>query len=485
MRERVGRRVLGGAGRRVRVSYRDHWSDVAIEVVRAVSALFSVVAVTSSAVLPTGVTAASVLAHLGVVAVSIGVVAVLPAAVRAGWVGRLGFGLTAGTIAFYVVTTALWHEQPGAGSALGVLALLEAPMRYGWRGAALSAPPVLWTALLLPQVDAAGQTMPEGLIVSLVVLLLAAALTVREALRRSIAAVTGAAQGFAEAMLHLPLGVAVLDAHGRVVQGNPALSALLGPVPTDAVLADHLADDAHDELVRVLSGEAVDDQVVCRTRDGREVAVGGATVHVPGPQRVVVHIQDVTDARRERARLLHTSRHDALTGLLTRQAGAELLEAALASGPSVAVLFVDLDGFKRLNDTEGHGVGDTILRQVAGRLSGALRPSEQAVRWGGDEIVVVCASVADDASLTAVAQRLLAVLREPFRVDGLPLVSLTASIGAVRAGSGTGAAAVLAAADGAMYAAKRAGGNRWMKASAGVPAQRRQTDPASGPVSST
>ncbi|HWH27436.1 MAG TPA: sensor domain-containing diguanylate cyclase [Mycobacteriales bacterium] len=454
--------------------YRDHRSDVALEVVRVALVALSLVSLLSATALPDDVRTASISAHAGVALLSLTVVALLPAAARAGRAHVLGVLSTTTTLGFFVVTTALWHDVPGAESALGLLALLEAPLRWGWRGAALSGFPVLWTALLMPQVDDDGRVLARGVILALVALLLAAALTVREVMRRSLAAVAGAAQGFAEAMLHLPLGVAVLDEHGRVLQANPALSELLGPTAVGTALADQLEAPSAG-LQHVLTGVAADDRVVCGTASGREVSVGAATVNVPGPQRTVVHVHDVTDERRERRDLLHASRHDALTGLLSRQAGGTLLTEAVSGATPAAVLFVDLDGFKSLNDTAGHAAGDVVLRQVAGRLAGALRDSEHAVRWGGDEFVVVCPAVADDAGLAAVAQRLLAVLREPFSVPGLPLIALTASVGAVLAPPHSLAPSVLGAADMAMYEAKRAGGDRWVTARPGggpVPAQR-------------
>jgi diguanylate cyclase (GGDEF)-like protein len=446
-------------------------TGLCLEVVRVASALFSVVSLAFVADLPDSVRAPAVTAHLALLATSLCVLLALPAVTRAGFDHLLGAGLTLGTIGFYVVTTALWHDVPGAGTALAVLALVEAPVRYGWRGAALSGLPVLWTSLLLRQVDATGSALSDGVVVSLVVVLLAAVLGVREVLRQSTQAMVGATRGFAEALLHLPLGVAVLDEHGRVVQANPALSQLLGPVHPELRLADRLRSGTGDaaRLEQVLSGVEPDAHLICQAPDGRELSVGAAVVRAPGPRRTVARVRDVTEERRERASLVHASRHDALTGLLTRHAGTSALDEALSDAGAVAVLFLDLDGFKQLNDTAGHAVGDLVLKQAAARLAGALRPTERAVRWGGDEFVVVCSGVGDAAQLETVADRLLAVLREPFRVPGRPLVTLTASVGAARAHSPVEATALLEAADAAMYAAKRAGGDRWALAPA-VPA---------------
>ncbi|HWG94832.1 MAG TPA: diguanylate cyclase [Mycobacteriales bacterium] len=430
-------------------------TGVGFEVARSALALFSLAAVSAQ----DGVPAGALAAHLGVLAASAAVLLALPAVARAGRERQLGAAVTAATLLFFVGYCAAFADVPGAGTSMGVLALVEAPLRYGRRGAPLSAVPVTWAALAWPQTDAAGRTLHPGVTVTLVVLLVAAVLVLREVQRRSAVALAGAAQGFAEAMLHLPLGVAVVDGDGRVVHGNPALAGLVGPVPPGTPLADRLRGDA-TAVARVLAGEAPSERLLCRLPDGREAQLGATRVHVPGPLRTVVHLQDVTDQQRERAALLHVSRHDALTGLLTRQAGEEVLASALRRSPAVAVLFLDLDGFKALNDGRGHAVGDLVLQQVAARIAGALRPTETAVRWGGDEFVVLCSGVAG-AEVGAVAERLLEVLRRPFQVTGLPLLHLTASVGAAVARPGAPAAAVLAAADAAMYGAKRAGGDRW------------------------
>jgi diguanylate cyclase (GGDEF)-like protein len=100
------------------------------------------------------------------------------------------------------------------------------------------------------------------------------------------------------------------------------------------------------------------------------------------------------------------------------------------------VLFLDIDGFKRLNDTAGHAAGDAVLRRASARVRGALRPTESAVRWGGDEIVVVCRDVHDDAALQAVGSRLLTTLREPFSLDGVGRVRVGVSMGAARSWPG-------------------------------------------------
>jgi diguanylate cyclase (GGDEF)-like protein len=449
---------LEGRIRRRLAAYQDVRAAVGFEVARSCLAVFSIAAVSAVDGIPPGALAA----HLVLVAGSLLVVTLLPRAARAGRGHVLAAVATGGTLVFFVGYSVALSEVPGAGTSVGILALVEAPLRAGWRAVALSGVPVTLTALAFPQVDAGGRTLHAGVIATLAVLLLAAALVLREVQRRSAVALAGAARGFAEAMLHLPLGVAVVDGEGRLLQANPALAELVGPTPRGTLLAGRLSGD-EAAIARALAGRTPSEPVLCRLPDGREAELGASRVHVPGPLRTVVHLQDVTAKMRERAALLHVSRHDALTGLLCRQAGEEVLAAALRRGPVVAVLFLDLDGFKELNDSCGHAVGDAVLSQVAARLAGALRPTETAVRWGGDEFVVVCAGV-PAAQLGAVAERLLEVLRSPFHVPGQPLLHLTASVGAVVAGPTARSADVLAAADAAMYEAKRAGGDRWAAA---------------------
>jgi diguanylate cyclase (GGDEF)-like protein len=449
----------------VRGTFRLRPGDVVLEAVRATCALLALVTLATSEV-PAGTRAGMVLAHELLLVGVVVVLLLLPVAVRHGWADRLVAASTMGTLAFFVAYSALWHDVPHGGTLIGVLALVEAPVRYGVRGLAWSVPPVTIAALLWPQADASGYTSPPVMVLLLVTVLCGVVLLVREATARSARALASASEGFAEALLHLPLGVGLLDEDGRVVQANPALVALLGDDLEADLLLTRWPADSRGDLAEVLSGHRPELRVEAEGPGGRVLEVGARRLRARGPRRTVVHVHDVTSASRERADLLHASRHDALTGLLLRSAGERVLEEALRPGPGAgsgrAVLFVDLDGFKRLNDSAGHAVGDAVLRQAAARLSGALRPGEQAVRWGGDEFVVVCHDVHEPEQLDMLAQRLLHVLREPFRVDDQPLVTLSGSVGAVLARPGDDPATVVAVADQAMYEAKARGGDRWV-----------------------
>ncbi|NAZ85818.1 diguanylate cyclase domain-containing protein [Kineococcus indalonis] len=172
---------------------------------------------------------------------------------------------------------------------------------------------------------------------------------------------------------------------------------------------------------------------------------------------------EVRAAHREAAAALeHQARHDALTGLPNRVLLRERLTGALAEGPA-GVLFCDLDGFKDVNDTAGHGAGDEVLREVAARFAACVREGDTLARLGGDEFALVCPGVHDAAALDRTAARLLEALRAPVRT-ACGTFEVGVSVGAALAPRDPAphrlAEGLLAAADAAMYGAKRAGKNR-------------------------
>jgi diguanylate cyclase (GGDEF)-like protein len=165
--------------------------------------------------------------------------------------------------------------------------------------------------------------------------------------------------------------------------------------------------------------------------------------------------------------LRHQSLHDALTGLPNRVLALDRAEQMLARARRqqipVAALYLDIDGFKHVNDTFGHAAGDELLRTVATRLQGVVREGDTAARLSGDEFVVLVEGSTLDAGPELVAERLLEVLRRPYEMDGQMVrqLSLTASIG-VALGERASAAELLSDADVALYEAKAAGKNRYM-----------------------
>ncbi|HEV2928904.1 MAG TPA: GGDEF domain-containing protein [Propionibacteriaceae bacterium] len=180
------------------------------------------------------------------------------------------------------------------------------------------------------------------------------------------------------------------------------------------------------------------------TRDAVAAAVASAapSLDADGVQSVVDAVMPVVSG------LAHAAHHDPLTGLANRAA----LDARLAPGGPVGLLLVDLDGFKPVNDTWGHDVGDEVLRLVAERLVGCVRSGDLVARLGGDEFVIVVEASAVDT----VARHVTAALGAPYSIDGRVL-AVGASVGVAHSATGADPDALLRRADQAMYEAKRAG----------------------------
>lgn len=173
--------------------------------------------------------------------------------------------------------------------------------------------------------------------------------------------------------------------------------------------------------------------------------------------------QDITDRKRDAEALFRMAHYDSLTGLPNRVLALDRLDQSLLhakrSGSSVAMLFLDLDHFKKVNDTLGHGVGDRILRMASDRLVEHLRAEDTVARIGGDEFLILLDDGVDERNLVGVAQKLLHAFREPFEMDGRDMI-LTASIGiAVYPQDGGTADELMRNADTAMYHAKGEGRN--------------------------
>jgi diguanylate cyclase (GGDEF)-like protein len=162
------------------------------------------------------------------------------------------------------------------------------------------------------------------------------------------------------------------------------------------------------------------------------------------------------------AELRHQAFHDALTGLANRALLHDRVERALAASPRVegvvALCFCDLDGFKTINDSLGHGVGDEVLTAVAKRLTSIVRPGDTVARLGGDEFAVLMENVEHPDIAATIAQRIVSAVREPIELDGRR-IDLSASVGLAIAGPLMTTEQLLSEADSAMYAAKTAGKN--------------------------
>jgi diguanylate cyclase (GGDEF)-like protein/PAS domain S-box-containing protein len=274
-------------------------------------------------------------------------------------------------------------------------------------------------------------------------------------------------------------GVMVFSHDGRLLLANPAARALFG-LPDDVsglTLAELLPPDlraAHTEHFVAFRDGFVDSRPMQRREivhglaaDGREIAleVTIARIDVGGQRELVAFVRDAS----ERARLIETLRVAATTDPLTGIANRRLIEQAVTQelarsaryGHATSVLMIDIDHFKRVNDVHGHAVGDAVLRGLAGQVQACLRGHDLVGRWGGEELLVLLPE-ADRVAAAQCAERIrtrVARWRHPVGTDSD--VGVTVSIGVAVAASGcTSAEHVVAAADDAMYAAKRGGRDR-------------------------
>jgi diguanylate cyclase (GGDEF)-like protein/PAS domain S-box-containing protein len=271
-----------------------------------------------------------------------------------------------------------------------------------------------------------------------------------------------------------PMALTGLDADvGRLSRVNAALCDLLG-YSAEQLEERTLSDVAHpddrgstDELVtQMASGRlsATTAEVRFLHADGHAVWVELSTNVIKDaddrPMYAVTQIDDVTDRRAETERLNALALQDTLTGLANRLLLTDRLTQAVIrtsrSFRTLAVLLCDLDGFKPVNDAHGHAAGDAVLKEVAIRIRGAVRPADTVARLGGDEFVILCEDLEDTHSPELIAQRINEALQEPFHV-GAAEVRIGISVGmAMGEGPGLSADAMLAEADADMYQRKRA-----------------------------
>ncbi len=265
--------------------------------------------------------------------------------------------------------------------------------------------------------------------------------------------------------------VFVIEA-GRVVYVNEAMSRVFGYTSEEIMALPSFLDMVHPadrESIRTkhfnrLAGIAVETryEALGLTKDGRTLNLELAAV-VHGRDRVTVVLLDITARKQSEARLLHMANHDDLTDLPNRILLQERIEHALQRSQRdlsvIALLFIDLDRFKNINDTMGHYVGDLLLKEVAIRLRGCLRESDTICRLGGDEFVVLIEQINETQYMSDVARKILQVLGQPFELQGQEIY-IGASIGiSVYPEDGADFNALLKNADVAMYRAKESGRN--------------------------
>ena len=268
-----------------------------------------------------------------------------------------------------------------------------------------------------------------------------------------------------------PIGLARLDLEGRIQEANLALRTMLGYGEGE------LVGLSFESMLRTSGGSEVDvipdfiaagrdhyrADLPVRTKDGGERWGSMSLSMVRDPSREPLYLigmlEDITDRRAQTELLEYQALHDALTDLPNRTLLNDRLHQAILTAQrenrQLALLIMDLNGFKDVNDTFGHHLGDVLLQQVGPRIMGLLRESDTVARLGGDEFAVVLPTADDEAGAVLAARRLLKALEEPFEIEDRRL-EIGGSIGiAITPEHGSDPATLMRRADIAMYVAKR------------------------------
>jgi diguanylate cyclase (GGDEF)-like protein len=290
--------------------------------------------------------------------------------------------------------------------------------------------------------------------------------------RKARSAMAAAHSDLAAAQALASVGSWEWDTEMDAVWFSAQMYALLGHDPdeftpsVETYLA-HVVTEDRDRVSALIAGAvrggvALDYECTITRADGERRALharGGLSAD--GTGRMLGTCQDITERKLLEAEIEHRAFHDSLTGLANRALFLDRLEHALAvhkrTGNALALLYVDLDDFKTVNDNLGHGAGDALLIEVAKRLRSALRESDTVSRLGGDEFAIVLEN-SDPRAAETIADHVLEILAEPFSVGDARLLA-RASIGIAHASASNDAGDLLRHADIAMYAAKRQGKN--------------------------
>ncbi len=271
---------------------------------------------------------------------------------------------------------------------------------------------------------------------------------------------------------------AQVDMSGRLVEWNRAFEQMLGYEP--AVLAGKTYGELTPERWHEMEARVIAEQVLARgysdVYEKEYIRADGTLFPVElrtylardgrgEPAGMWAIARDVTERKLAEAQIYHIAHHDALTGLPNRLALGFLLEQAMAAARRenvrLAVMLIDLDRFKNINDTLGHLIGDRLLIEVAQRLRAAVRDSDLIARLGGDEFVVVVTHVAETTAVDGVADKIQSIVSQPYEIEGHRLHT-TPSIGiSFCPDHGESVEALIRHADAAMYFAKAQGRDNW------------------------
>ncbi len=280
-------------------------------------------------------------------------------------------------------------------------------------------------------------------------------------------------QLYAEVFGHIGEGVLISDADNRIVEVNAAVSRITGYAREELIGATPgtFKSGLHEPSFYQALWDALhrtgywQGEILDRTRDGRVLPLLQTISAVRDAEGRLTHyisvMTDISSIKETQSRLDFLAHHDALTELPNRLLFGDrlnhVIERAEREGGAVALLFIDLDRFKNINDSLGHQIGDQLLIEAARRLKGLVRRADTLARLGGDEFVVLMEGQATPAAAVRLADEMVAAFRQPFEVNGIDL-HIGCSIGiTLYPEDGMDAVALLKNADTAMYRAKEAG----------------------------
>jgi diguanylate cyclase (GGDEF)-like protein/PAS domain S-box-containing protein len=287
--------------------------------------------------------------------------------------------------------------------------------------------------------------------------------------------------------------ITVIDPDGTILYQSPALKQLVGYDPQETIGKNVFnlvhrddADSVRTAVARVVeshqSREPAEFRVALKGGGWRTMeSLGTNCLDNPHIRGLVFNSRDVTDRKQIQQKIQHLAYHDNLTGLpnrsLLQDRLAHAIQRAERNGKKVAVLFIDLDNFKNINDTLGHDVGDELLRQVSKRLQEAVRVEDTIARQGGDEFIVLLDGIDDNRGASVVAQKILNSLRAPFVLGGSNQ-HVSGSLGiALYPEDGHDAQTLMKNADTAMFHGKSLGKNtyQYFTAQMNIAVKRRMT----------
>ncbi|HKS27576.1 MAG TPA: EAL domain-containing protein [Pyrinomonadaceae bacterium] len=296
-----------------------------------------------------------------------------------------------------------------------------------------------------------------------------------EAAERHVSELQESEERFRSAFDNAAIGMALVSPEGRWLQVNRALTSIVGYTEQELLERDFQSISHEDELGTIISHikELLEEKISSYQTEGRYFHKDGHEVWIllsvsrirdarKKQTQLIFQIQDITDRKRAEDQLLHDAFHDTLTGLANRALFIDRLRQSLARTKRLgahrfAVLFLDLDRFKVINDSLGHMVGDQLLIGIARRLETCLRPGDTVARLGGDEFTILLEDVEDVCEAIMVAERVERELASPFNLAGHEVFT-SVSIGIASSDIGYERPDdILRDADTAMYRAKSLG----------------------------